>query len=96
MSIISISRGTKSGGLELTDLLSKRLGYKTLSREEVINECAKKFNIVEEFLEVKLDKTPSLWQNFTNEYGRYICFIRCALLEAVKQDNKANGTGNHA
>ena len=87
MSIIAISRGTKSGGLELTDRLSKRLGYKTLSREEVIAESAKKFNVMEEFLQVKLDKTPSLWQKFTNEYERYICFIQCALLQAVKQDN---------
>lgn len=87
MSIISISRGTKSGGLKLTDRLSKRLGYKTLSREEVIAESAKRFNIMEEFLQVKLDKTPSLWQQFTNEYERYICFVQCALLQAVKEDN---------
>jgi len=87
MSIITISRGTKSGGLELTARLSERLGYKTLSREEVIAESAKKFNIMEEFLQVKLDKTPSLWQKFTNEYGRYICFVQCALLQAVEQDN---------
>ena len=87
MSIITISRGTKSGGLELADRLSKRLGYKTLSREEVIAESAKRFNIMEEFLQVKLDKTPSLWQRFTNEYERYICFIQCALLQAVQQDN---------
>ena len=87
MSIITISRGTKSGGLELADRLSKRLGYKTLSREEVIAESAKKYNVMEEFLQVKLDKTPSLWQRFTNEYGRYICFIQCALLQAVKQDS---------
>ena len=87
MSIIAISRGTKSGGLELTDRLSKRLGYRTLSREEVITESARKFNIMEEFLQMKLDKTPSLWQKFTNEYERYICFIQCALLQAAKQDN---------
>ena len=87
MSIIAISRGTKSGGLELADRLSKRLGYRTLSREEVIAESAKRFNVMEEFLQMKLDKTPSLWQKFTNEYERYICFIRCALLQAVKQDH---------
>ena len=87
MSIIAISRGTKSGGLELTERLSNRLGYKTLSREEVLAESAERFNIMEEFLQVKLDKTPSLWQRFTDEHGRYIRFIQCALLQAVKQDN---------
>jgi cytidylate kinase len=87
VSIIAISRGTKSGGLELADRLSKRLGYRTLSREEVIAESARKYNVMEEFLEVKLDRTPSLWQRFTDEYGRYICFIQCALLQAVQRDN---------
>ena len=87
MSIIAISRGTKSGGLELTDRLSARLGYTALSREDVIAESARQFNVMGEFLDVKLDKTPSLWQQFTNEYQRYICFIRCALLRAVQRDN---------
>ena len=87
MSIVAISRGTKSGGLELTDRLSARLGYTALSREDVIAESARQFNVMGEFLDVKLDKTPSLWQKFTNEYQRYICFIRCALLQAVRRDS---------
>jgi cytidylate kinase len=87
MSIIAISRGTRSGGLELADRLSDRLGYNTLSREEVIAESARKFNVMGEFLQVRLDKTPSLWQKFTNDYQRYICFIQCALLEAAEQDD---------
>ena len=87
MSIIAISRGTKSGGLALADQLSERLGYRTLSREDVIAESARKYNVMEEFLEVKLDRTPSLWQRFTDSYGRHICFIQCALLQAVQQDN---------
>ena len=47
MSIITISRGTKSGGLELANRLSKRLGYETLSMEMVISESAKKYNIMQ-------------------------------------------------
>lgn len=87
MSIITITRGTKSGGLELAKRLSKRLGYKTLSREEIITESARKFNIMEEILQDKLEKMPNLWQKFTNEYERYIIFIQCSLLEAIEQDN---------
>jgi len=87
MSIITISRGTKSGGLELANRLSKKLGYKTLSMEEVIAESAKKYNIMREILLDKLEKTPSLWQKFTDEYARYIIFIQCSLLSTIKQDN---------
>ena len=87
MSIITISRGTKSGGFELATRLSKKLGYKTLSMEDVIAESAKKYNIMKEILFDKLEKTPSVWQKFTDEYARYIIFIQCSLLEAIKQDN---------
>jgi cytidylate kinase len=87
MSIITISRGTKSGGLELADCLSKRLGYTQLSRETVIAESAKKYNIMEKFLLDKLEKAPNLWQKFTNKHRRYIIFIQCALLNFIKEDN---------
>ena len=75
MSIITICRGTMSGGLELATRLSKKLGYKTLSMEEVIADSAKKYNIMKEILLDKLEKTPSLWQKFTDEYARDIIFI---------------------
>jgi cytidylate kinase len=87
MSIITITRGTKSGGLELANRLSKKLGYKSIGREDVISESAKQFNVMEEFLLSQLDKTPSLWQKFTNEYVQYICFIQCSLLQFIKEDN---------
>jgi len=87
MSIITISRGTKSGGLELANRLSETLGYKTLSMETVISESAKKYNIMEEILLDKLEKTPNLWQKFTVKYERYIIFIQCSLLDALKEDN---------
>jgi cytidylate kinase len=53
----------------------------------VIAESAKKYNIMQEILLDKLEKSPSLWQKFTDEYARYIIFIQCSLLEAIKQDN---------
>jgi cytidylate kinase len=87
MSIITISRGTKSSGLELANRLSEKLGYTTLSMEEVIAESARKYNIMNDILLDKLEKTPSLWQKFTNDYARYIIFIQCALLAAIKKDN---------
>ena len=87
MSIITISRGTKSGGLELAKRLARKLEYKPLSMEEVIAESARKYNIMKEILLDKLENTPSLWQKFTDEYARYIIFIQCSLLNAIKQDN---------
>lgn len=87
MSVITISRGTKSGGLELARRLSGRLGYKTLSMEDVIAETARKYNIMGDMLLDKLENTPSLWQKFTDEYARFLIFIQCSILKAIKEDN---------
>ena len=86
MAVITISRGTKSGGEKLARLLSERLGYTTLSREVII-ECAKKYNIMEEELFKRLEASPSLWQKFTREHKRYLIYVRCALIDVVKRDN---------
>jgi len=86
MAIITISRGTKSGGLKLAESLSERLGYRCISRE-VIMEGAKKYNIMEEDLFQRIDESPGLWQKFTRQHQRYLIFFQCALLVAVKQDN---------
>ncbi len=87
MSIITISGGIETSSLEIADLLSKKLGYTLLSREMVINESAKKYNILEKNLLDKVENTPSLWQKFTSEYEQYLIYIKCALLNAAKQDN---------
>lgn len=86
MAIITISRGTKSGGERLAQCLSDRLGYSSLSHE-VIMEGARKYNILEEELVTRLKTSPNLWRKFTMEHKRYLILVQCALLDAVKQDN---------
>ncbi len=86
MAIITISRGTKSGGLKLAECLARRLGYESVSREVVL-EGAKKYNIMEEDLFHHLERAPSLWQKMKREHRRYLIFVQCALIDAVKQDN---------
>jgi cytidylate kinase len=86
MAIITISRGTKSHGVELADRLSKRLGYARKSREVVL-EGAKKYNIMAEELFEHLEESPSLWQKLTREHHRYLIYVQCALIDAVKEDN---------
>ncbi|MFH1809594.1 MAG: cytidylate kinase family protein [Pseudomonadota bacterium] len=85
MPIITISRGAKSGGIALANELAKRLGYRCLSRE-IILESARTYNIEEEVLQAELNEVPSLWQRLTRERARYLIFVRCALLQAAKQD----------
>lgn len=86
MSIIAICRGAKSGGEELAQQLAAKLGYKAIS-QEIITECAKKYNIMESDLLEKFEETPGLWQRLTNEHRRQLIYIKCALLDAVREDN---------
>jgi cytidylate kinase len=86
MAIITISRGTKSGGEELAGRLADRLGYKTINRE-VISECARKYNIMEQDLLEELEHAPGLWHKLTREYNRQLIYIKCTLLEMIKGDN---------
>ncbi len=86
MSIVTISRGAKSGGVALANRLSSVLGYNLLSRE-VIVESSKIYNIDEEILKREIEKAPTLWQRFTKEHNRYLVLVQCALLRAAKEDN---------
>ena len=86
MAVITISRGIKSGGEQLAIRLSQILGYKTISHE-VISDCSRKYNIMEQDLLEELENTPGLWQRLTHEHNRYLIYIKCALVDAVRQDN---------
>jgi cytidylate kinase len=86
MAIITITRGVQSGGREIARRLAERLGYKCMSRE-VISECARKYNIMEDDLYRRLMEAPSLWQRLSREHRRYLIYIQCSLVEAAKRDN---------
>ena len=47
MAIITVSRGTFSGGKILAERLAERLGYPCFSREEIMQDAAKSFGISE-------------------------------------------------
>lgn len=86
MAIITISRGVQSGGREVARQLAERLGYSCMSRE-VVAQCARKYNILEEELYEKLMEAPSLWQRLSRQHRRYLIYIQCSLIEAAKRDN---------
>lgn len=86
MAIITITRGVQSGGRELARRLSERLEYQCLSRE-VISQCSRKYNIMEDDLYQKLMEAPRLWQRLSQEHKRYLIYIQCSLIDAAKRDN---------
>lgn len=87
MAIITISRGTFSGGLLLAEELSKALGYKDIGREEIVEEAAKKYDVAEEKLLKAILKMPSAFQRFTYEREQYLAYMQAVLCEHAKADN---------
>ena len=88
MSIITISRGTFSGGQILADCVAKKLGYNCISRE-VLVEAAKGHGVPLDELTKALNEPPGgLFHRKTMSRVHYLVYIREALVKAVK-DEKA-------
>ena len=84
MSIITISRGSLSGGRALAERLADRLGYRCISSEGLI-EAATKYGVPEPKLSEVFDKTPSFWERLTKSRRLYLIFIQAAMCELAQQ-----------
>ena len=86
MAIVTVSRGTMSGGKKLAEMLADELGYRCVSREIII-EAAEEYGVPEDKLFEAIKSSPSLVQKFTFERERYLAFIQATLCEYAKDDN---------
>ena len=78
--IITISRMFGTGGHEIGAELARRLGVKLIDKQ-VLNEVAKRMNVVEEAVE-KLEARNPLWRDdFTNFYRNYMSNVEYNGLE---------------
>ena len=80
MSIITISRGTFSGGQALAEYLAKRLDYPCVSREVVL-DAARKSGLSAEQLTSAMEETPAFWQQVPARRMSYLNYVCSALLE---------------
>lgn len=80
MAIVTISRGTHSGGEKLAEHLGEKLGFKVVSRE-VLVEAAKKYGISEEKLAAGLDRPAHFWERLAKQRQRYILAVQATLAE---------------
>lgn len=86
MPVVTISRGTFSGGRALAECLAARLGYQCLSRE-VILDAANEYGIPADKLTAAMEKAPSFWQQLTGERIDYLAYVRAALCERAREGN---------
>jgi cytidylate kinase len=95
MAIITISRGSMSGGMALAECLEKHLGYPSLSRE-VLVKAAEKLGVPEETLRGKIERSARLWERLTSDRRLYLLALQSALVDAcVGGDLVYHGHAGH-
>ncbi len=86
MAIISVCRGTKSGGQDLARCLAEELGYPMLGRE-VAQEAAAQIGVPVKDLQEKLEEKPGVFGRSSLITKLYIAAVRSALAEATDDGN---------
>lgn len=84
MSVITISRGTFTGGQELAGHLAKKLGYQFLDREE-LSEQAIKLGVPVGKLQTAMVKPPRVYRRMGRERDQYLACITMILCERILQ-----------
>ena len=87
MAIITISRGTFSGGKRLAERLAERLGYPCLSREEVVSYAAKEFGIAKEDLAAAFSEPSPFWEQVPGKRIAYLKCVTAAILQRAEGGN---------
>lgn len=85
MSVITISRGSFSGGKQLAECLSRHLGYRCVDREIVAERAAASGVSQQELLDALL-KPPGFLERFRHKRYQYLALLQAAIAEEVKTD----------
>jgi cytidylate kinase len=86
MAIVTVSRGTFSGGQQLATYLGETLGYGVISRELLV-QAAARYGVNEQALVRLVEQPPTLWDRFRVQKQTYLAVLRATLCDEVRRDN---------
>lgn len=86
MPIITVSRGSMSGGKALAECVASAFGAPCIGRE-ILVEAAAQVGVSEDVLREKLELTPGLWNRVTAERRMYVVAVQAALAEHATSAN---------
>ncbi len=86
MSVITISRGTLSGGNTLAVRLAEKLGYNYVSREELADQ-ATKMGVPVGKLQMAMVKPPRVYKRMGRERDQYLSCMTMLLCEKILEGN---------
>jgi cytidylate kinase len=84
VAIITISRGTLSGGRAVAECLADRLDYPCVGRE-ILQDAARALGASADRVRSKLETPPGRWEPRTGERRRYLVAVQAALAEQVSR-----------
>ncbi len=85
MGVITISRGTKTGGTLLAEKVAERLGAKVISREELVAVDPVLKATESELRQELKDRPPYLYDTLDSLRLAYTCTLRASLVEHAAQ-----------
>ncbi len=85
MAIITISRGTSTGGKELAQAVSEKLGYKLIA-EEVLVKAADQYGMAIEKVQRALVDKPGFFDSLKTERVHAMTFVGAALCKEIKDE----------
>lgn len=95
MAIITISRGTFSGGKALAECLARRLAYRAIDRDALVRRAATR-RASEYDLRAALEMPPDFPGRFNHTRYTYLALIQAALAEEVRSGNAVyHGLAGH-
>jgi cytidylate kinase len=83
MSVITISRGSFSGGKMLAESLASRLAFRCIDRDVIVERAAARGVSQDELLDALL-KPPTFLERFKHKRYLYLALIQAALAEEVR------------
>jgi osmotically-inducible protein OsmY len=84
MAIITISRGTYSGGKAVAEKLAQRLNHPCLSRELIIQKATQIFALKEGQLTDAMEEAPTIFRGDVPISTANVNFVRAALLQQIE------------
>ncbi len=95
MSVITVSRGSFSGGKALAECLAERLDYRCVGREAIVERAAASGVSHRDLLDALL-KPPGFLDRFKHSRYQYLALFQAALAEEVKSGNVVyHGNAGH-
>jgi len=95
MAVITISRGSFSGGRMLAESAAARLGYRCLDRDAIVEKAAA-YGVSQQGLRDALESPPTIGDRFRHTKYVYLSLIQAALVEGVRDGNAVyHGNAGH-